>query len=137
MVTAGGAGGGPPTASRFAKGKSGNPGGRPKALPRFRARCRKVSFALLDEISARLAHQDPERPIPLPELVEALAAVAPFGGLLPVDRQAVDELARLRVAVWLLERGKLTAEERRALLAKVRPEPPAPAPTPDKGSDGQ
>jgi hypothetical protein len=125
VVSAAGGGGGPPTASRFKAGKSGNPGGRPKTLPTFRVRCRNVSFALLAEIKARLAHKDPETglaSIPLPDLVDALARVAPFGGFLPADRQAVEELARLRVALSLLASSSLTPEQRKVLIGQVRPE---------------
>jgi hypothetical protein len=122
VVSAAG-GGGPPAASRFAAGKSGNPGGRPKSLPRFRKRCRDVSFALLAQLEARIADTDPETRVPLPYLVEALTAIAPYGGFLPADRQAVEELARLRVALSLLASANLTPEQRKVLLGQVRPDP--------------
>jgi hypothetical protein len=91
----------------------------------------------LTAIKDRLAHKDPETGlalIALPEMVEALVRIAPFGGFLPADRSAAleanatwlqirEELARLNLAVSLMTRAKLTAAQRQELLGKVRPGP--------------
>ena len=123
-VSAAGGGGGPPTASRFKPGKSGNPGGRPKTLPRFRVRCRNVSFALLAEIKTRLADRDPDTRVPLPELVDALSRIAPHGGFLTADKQAACDANSARI--WLLALAiKDLPEDKRSALLGLLGEPKA------------
>lgn len=105
------------SAPRFPRGKSGNPGGRPKSLPRFRRRVRDVSFALLERVRDRLRNPNAHTTA---ELVDMLVRLAPFGGFLPADEQAASEIALLRLALSLLDRSDLKPEQKRALLAQVR-----------------
>ena len=117
VVSAGGDGGGPPTASRFKPGRSGNPGGRPKSLPRFRKGSRDVSFSLLAEIRDRIADKDPDTRPRLPELVDALVRVAPHGGFLPTDRQAAIDSGNARLLLMALAIKDLPDAQRTALVA--------------------
>ena len=100
------------TAGKFPKGKSGNPGGRPKDLPRFRKACRKLSWAGLDIIKAGL--EDPD--VPFGDKVTAWKAVADRGGHLPVDRQAAIESAQARLVLAMMVAEALTPAERKKLL---------------------
>jgi hypothetical protein len=104
--------GGPPAAARFKKGQSGNPGGRPKDLPRFRRACRKLSWDGLEIIKAGL--KDPE--ISFGDKVTAWKAVADRGGHLPVDRQAAIESAQARLVLAMMVAEALTPAERKKLL---------------------
>ena len=66
------------TATRFLPGKSGNPGGRPNDLPRFRKKCRKKAWAwlALDAIDAQMASLE----VPLGEKAAFWKAVCDRGG---------------------------------------------------------
>lgn len=102
-------------APRFAKGQSGNPAGRPRSLPRFRARCRIATFEALAEL--RKAMIDPE--IPLGEKVKAFEAMADRGGFLPADKEAALDAGRARIILAALALQGLNDEQRKALLAAV------------------
>lgn len=100
------------TAPRFKKGKSGNPGGRPKDLPRFRKACRLLSWQGLDIIKAGL--EDPE--VSFGDKVTAWKALADRGGYLPADRQAAIESAQARLVLAMMVAEALTPAERKKLL---------------------
>jgi hypothetical protein len=105
-----------PTAGRFKPGQSGNPGGRPRSLPRFRRGSRDVAFALLTEVRERLADKDPQTRPALAELVDALTAIAPFGGFLAADKQAVVEASSAKLLLLALAIKDLPEDKRTALL---------------------
>ncbi len=103
----------PPVATRFPKGRSGNPGGRPKSLTAFRARCRRLSRELLDVIKARMT----EPGVRLDHLVMAFAAIADRGGYLPADRQHEIDLGSTRLLLLAMALRGLNDKQRGDILA--------------------
>lgn len=102
----------PPVATRFQKGKSGNAGGRPKDLPRFRKACRKLTWEGFDIIEAGM--RDPD--VSFGDKVAAWKALADRGGFLPTDRQAAIEASQARLVLAMLLAEALTPAERAKLL---------------------
>ena len=102
----------PPPETRFAKGQSGNPGGRPKDLPKFRNACRKLTWEALDVIEAGLSDPD----VSFGDKVTAFKALADRGGFLPIDRQAAIESNQARLVLAMLMAEELTPPERKKLL---------------------
>lgn len=100
------------TATRFKPGQSGNPGGRPKSLRAFRARCRTLSRKLLSEIEKRMSDPD----VPLGDVVRAYEAVSDRGGFLKADVQAGVEAEAMRLIVAAMAVKTLSKEQRHALL---------------------
>lgn len=100
---------------RFAKGASGNPGGRPKGHAEFRQACQDAAPRLLAELMARVANRD-EKGVPTKDLVMALEVIAQHAGFItPRDKAAADAaLGRLFVAV--LDAANMTPEERAEFL---------------------
>jgi hypothetical protein len=70
------------TAARFLPGKSGNPGGRPKDLPRFRTACREKGWAWLDQLETLMVAPG----TPPAEKLAIWKAVCDRGGYLPADK---------------------------------------------------
>ncbi len=100
------------TAPRFKAGESGNPGGRPKDLPEFRAACRELTWASLDVI--RVGLKDAE--VSFGDKITAFKALADRGGFLPVDRQAAVEAGQARLLLAMTALEVLTPPERKKLL---------------------
>jgi hypothetical protein len=70
------------TAARFLPGKSGNPGGRPKDLPRFRKGCRDRGWKWLDQLDALMDAPG----TPPADKLAIWRAVCDRGGYLPADK---------------------------------------------------
>jgi len=93
---------------------SGNPGGRPKAAPEFRALCRVVAGNLLEQLEAKVRMGD----MPTEDELNALAAFSDRGGYLTGDKLAAAEVARARVFIEILGTQGLSEEQRKAILAR-------------------
>jgi len=96
--------------NKFQPGKSGNPGGRPKSLMKFRTRCRNLSREILTEIKKRLGEAD------LPDLVAAFQAVSDRGGYLTAKDQANIDTGNARLALALLAIETLTGDQRQKVV---------------------
>lgn len=105
------------TAPRFEKGRSGNPGGRPKDDPKFRAWCRKLTWETAGRIMDKIRNQPDE--VSVSDMTAAFKAFANRGGFLEADRQAAVEVSRARIILALLELGALTPEEKERLLGSL------------------
>lgn len=108
-------------APRFAPGASGNPGGRPKTLPRFRVGCRNTSFAILKEIRKRMSDPD----VSLAEVVKAFEAVADRGGFIPVKEEGEMEVAQARLVLMAMALEGLPVDQKQKLIALLGKEAPA------------
>jgi hypothetical protein len=103
------------TAPKFRPGQSGNPGGRPKSLPRFRLHCRALSWKILGEIRRRL-HE-----APFADLLEALEVVGDRGGFLSAKDTGKEDTDRARLVLALMAMDQLSGEQRdRAIAALER-----------------
>jgi hypothetical protein len=104
------------TLKPFPKGVSGNPSGRPKSLPRFRARNRKAAPRILSEILRRIGDND----VPVGEWVKAFEAICGMGGFLPLDKDAAVEVGKFKVALSLMALDGLTADQRGKFLEALK-----------------
>jgi hypothetical protein len=100
------------SAPRFEKGRSGNPGGRPRSLPRFRAKNRKGAQLILDQLLLRMA--DPAAS--LGEVVRAYESVCAMGGYLPADKDAGIDLSQGRLVLLAMAVKGLTRAQRAILI---------------------
>lgn len=113
------------TAARFRRGKSGNPGGRPKDLPKFRKALRTRSWgwlakldALMDNVATTAADK-----------LAIWKAVCDRGGFLPADRQANVDAGNARLLVLAASLRSLSDAQREAILSmlgEIKADPPAP-----------
>lgn len=98
------------TLTPFVKGQSGNPSGRPKELPGFRAACREVTWDLLREIKKRLGDMEPN------ELIDAFEAVADRGGFVTTDKADALDIAKARLIITSLGLDKMSDAQRAEIL---------------------
>jgi len=75
-----------------------------------------VTFDLLAQVRDRLADTDPDTRPRLPELVDALARIAPFGGFLTADKQAAVDAGSARLLLLALAIKDLPDDKRTALM---------------------
>ncbi len=103
------------TAPRFEKGKSANPGGRPKSLPRHRRKNRRAAGPILDAMMDAIEH--PEKASrPLPELVRAYEVVCAMGGYLPADKEFGNDVSQGRLLLLAMAIKGLTKDQRAILI---------------------
>jgi hypothetical protein len=91
------------------------PGGRPKALPRFRASCREASFEILTEIRKRMTDPD----VPLGELVKAFAELADRGSFIKTKEEQENENTKARLIVAVMALKGLSKAHQETLLALI------------------
>lgn len=116
------------TAARFQRGTSGNPGGRPKDLPRFRQALRTRSWEWLAKLDALMAHDGTAAG----DKLAIWKAVCDRGGFLPSDRQASVDAGNARLLVLAAALRNLSDGQREAILSMLgeikgdEGDPPAP-----------
>lgn len=99
----------PPKHSRFEKGKSGNPGGRPKGTKNLRT-------DLIEELSERISVREGDRPITISKQRAYLKALVARS--LKGDARAAATLMNLMLRVFDL--GDVAAEETLPLTTEER-----------------
>lgn len=113
----------PPGARPWRPGESGNPGGRPRSLTGFRARCRAAAERMLERI------EQADGAELTPAMIAAFAAVCDRGGYLAADKSA-------RLLLDSLELAHLTREQRETLIRRWDEiEDPNTAADPDAASE--
>lgn len=100
-------------------GKSPNPGGRPKSLPQFRAKCRNAANKVRLEILRRIDADAADNAIPMKDLVMALAELSDRGGFLKTKEEADIDSVRAKLVLAVMALDGLKPEQRDKLLAAV------------------